>query len=48
MASLESDIQTQNLAENSEASFIESKLEVYEWAVDSLEASPMLFPNKAN
>jgi len=48
MASLEYDIQTENLAENSEASFIESKLEVYEWAVDSLASSPMLFPNKAN
>ena len=48
MSSLEHDIQTECLMTNSEASFIESKMRVYEWAVEALAASPMLFPNRAN
>lgn len=48
MASLEFDIQTENLTENAEDSFIDSKLKVYRWAVDALAASPLLFPDKAN
>ena len=48
MSSLEHDIQTECLMINSESTFIELKMRVYEWAVEALAESPMLFPNKAD